>query len=359
MNGDTGAVVTVEGRLDPDELGVTLPHEHLFLDGASTSFELPDEPYKQRLAKRDVSLDILGYVRQNPLAVEDNRMLASKAEAIEEVAEFHQAGGDAIVDLTSKDDSDPRRVRAVSRATDVHVIHGTSYYVRKDHPDRIDRQDVSDLEAEFVADVEEGIFDTRIRAGIVGEIGLSGTIHDQEEKVLRAGARAAARTGAPLNIHPPIFGPEPVPVGANAALDVVEEEGLSLDRVVVSHLDGDHYALQDCSDHATLADRGAYVEFDLWGGWNIYLERHDHTYPSDATRVDAVLELLRQGYEDRLLLSHDVCTKMQLTKYGGFGYSHLLNNVVPWLYAKDVSWDTIDRILVDNPRRVLTFDEPG
>jgi phosphotriesterase-related protein len=356
MSTDSGTVVTVDGRIDPADLGTTMTHEHVFLDMVSGWFEKPTRPEEQRLAREPITLENLGYVRTNPLKNKDNMRLESTDEAIEELEAYVRAGGDTVVDVTPKNvGADPVRVRRIARATGLQFVHGTAYYTRPSHGSHVDESTVEELEAEFVSDVREGIAETDVRAGQIGEIGLSGTIHEQEEKVLRAGARAARRTGASLNIHPPLFGPEPSPRAALGALDVVEAEGLPLGRVVVSHMDQDHAAMQDLSDHARIAERGAYVEFDEWDAWDMYMAEKDHAYPSDATRVDAAVDLVERGHGDRLLFSHDVCTKMQLTAYGGKGYAHVHHNVLPWLRSRGVDREDLETILVENPKRVLTF----
>lgn len=74
--------------------------------------------------------------------------------------------------------------------------------------------------------------------------------------------------------------------------------------------------------------------------------------------MKAVLALLDDGYEDRLLFSHDVCMKIQRREYGGFGYSHLPENILPTLERRGVSGDTLDQITVENPQIVLKFDPP-
>jgi len=358
MSADAGTVVTVQGQIDPEELGTTLTHEHVFLDMVAGWFERPSKPEEQRLAREPMTLENFGYVRRNPLQNKDNMRLESTTEAIEELESYYRAGGDTVVDVTPKNvGADPVRIRRIARATGLQFVHGTAYYTRPSHTDRVDDSTTDELEAEFVSDVVDGIGETDVRAGLIGEIGLSGTIHDQEEKVLRAGARAAERTGAPLNVHPPLFGPEPSPQAALEALDIIESEGLALDRVVVSHMDQDHAAMQDLTDHERIADRGAYLEFDEWDAWDMYMQEKDHAYPSDATRVDAVAELVEGGHADRLLLSHDVCTKMQLTKYGGNGYAYIHHHVLPWLRARGLTDAEIETMLRTNPKRVLTFGE--
>jgi phosphotriesterase-related protein len=356
MSADTGKVVTVRGPIDPGELGMTMTHEHVFLDMVTGWFTKPATPEAQRLSREPVTLENLEYIRTNPLKNKDNMRLESTPEAIEELEQYARAGGKTIVDVTPKSaGADPERVRRIARATGVQFVHGTAYYTRPSHSDHVDESTVDELEEEFVSDVQSGISDTDVRAGQIGEIGLSGTIHPEEEKVLRAGANAAQRTGASLNIHPPLFGPEPSPVAALEALDVIESEGLPLDRVVVSHMDQDHDAMQDLSDHEEIAERGAYLEFDEWDAWDMYMADDEHAYPSDATRVDAVVELVESGYADRLLFSHDVCTKMQLTKYGGKGYAYIPDHVLPWLRDRGVSEEAIGMIVEENPKTILSF----
>ena len=358
MATDAGMVVTVRGRIDPDELGMVMTHEHVFLDMVTGWFTKPTEPEAQRLAREPVSLENLGYIRMNPLKNKDNMRLESTPEAIEELEQYRRAGGQTIVDVTPKSaGADPERVRRIARATDLQFVHGTAYYTRPSHSDHVDTSTVDELEAEFVDDVRSGIGTTDVRAGQIGEIGLSGTIHPQEEKVLRAGANAARGTGASLNIPPPLFGPEPSPTAALSALDIVESEGLPLDRVVVSHMDQDHDAMQDLSTHKRIADRSAYIEFDQWDAWDMYLADKQHAYPSDATRVDATVELVDDGYTDRLLLSHDICTNMQLVNYGGKGYAYLPDRVLPRLRSLGVSEAELRTIVEANPKRVLEFAE--
>lgn len=65
--------------------------------------------------------------------------------------------------------------------------------------------------------------------------------------------------------------------------------------------------------------------------------------------------LIKEGYEDRLLISHDIHTKNSLTKYGGHGYSHILKNIVPKMLTRGISQQQVDKILIHNPKRWLTF----
>lgn len=65
--------------------------------------------------------------------------------------------------------------------------------------------------------------------------------------------------------------------------------------------------------------------------------------------------LIREGYEDRLLIAHDIHTKHRLTKYGGHGFSHILKNIVPKMLSRGITQNQVDKILIENPKQWLTF----
>jgi phosphotriesterase-related protein len=363
MSDPVGSIITVTGCIEPNELGITLPHEHLFADWRR--YEPPESAYEREIAEAPISLENLWWIRRNPTQHKDNLRLASLEDAVDEVRYFRDAGGTSIVDVTPKHrGSDPVRARAVANETGINVVQGTSFYTAKTHPERIADAGIEDLADEFVTDVTEGIDGTDVRAGLIGEIGVSGRIHNDEEKVLRAGARAACRTGASVSVHPPGRTPYsqkdrtyPPSRWGLEILDIVEEEGLPPDRLVVCHQDRSAW-YNDLSYQKELAGRGAYVEYDLFGHTRYY-EEYEDILPSDAQRVEYLAELIGAGYESRLLISHDAFLKYHRKKYGGFGYSHILENVISIFRALDVSEDRINEILVKNPRRFLTFQEPS
>ncbi|WP_255152170.1 phosphotriesterase family protein [Halorarius halobius] len=364
MSNDTGYAVTVDGRLEPSELGLTLPHEHLVCDFSEALYSPPESAYKRSIATDPVSLDNLWFIDQNPLGHEANFVLDSFEDAVTEVGYFNQVGGDTMVDVTPKNVSgDPEFVRAVSRETGVNMIHGTAHYMQRVHPDYVSDATVEELEAEFVDDVRNGIGETDIRAGIIGEIGLSGRIEPDELTVLRAAARAAVRTGAPLTIHPPGRTDHSRKGGEYSTarwgldiLDIVEEEGLAPERVVLCHMDRTVHA--DPEAQREVADRGAYIEYDLWG-LDGYLPHLEDAFPSDYWRTDAVHGLIEDGHAENLLFSHDAGAKTRLKTYGGGGFSLLFENILPRLRDRGVSKKTLEQITVDNPRDLLTFDAPA
>jgi phosphotriesterase-related protein len=366
MTGDSGLIVTVEGRIDPDDLSVTLPHEHLLKFGkdAQDDYDFPESAYEREIAESQISLENLWWIHQQPAQHLDNLELSSLKDAVEELEHFRSAGGNSVVDVTPKQrGSDPRLLRAIAMETGLNIVRGTSFYTVEAHPERVESATIEAVADEFVNDVREGIGDTDVRAGLIGEIGLSGHIHEQEEKVLRAGARAARRTGAALSVHPPGRTPYsqkdrtyPSSRWGLDILDITEEEGVPPDRVILCHQDRSAW-YNDLSYEMELAERGAYVEYDLFGYVRYYEEFQD-THPSDAQRVEYLSELIKAGYGSRLLISHDIFTKHRLKKYGGHGYSHILENIVPIFEGLDTPEEAVRNVLIENPKRVLTFDDP-
>jgi phosphotriesterase-related protein len=182
--------------------------------------------------------------------------------------------------------------------------------------------------------------ETGIRAGIIGEIGVDKPwLSAQEERVHRAAARAARRTGLAITTHAVQSS-----VGLDQ-LDVFEAEGADLSRIVIGHADSN----PSLDYHLAIAERGATVEYDFLGMSFTPLERH-----GEGRIADLLCELLSRGHVERILLSQDVCHDSQLRRYGGNGYTHLADTFLPRLRGAGVSDDEIRTITIDNPRRLLT-----
>ena len=201
--------------------------------------------------------------------------------------------------------------------------------------------------ASIMKEIENGVAGTDVRPGIIGEIGTSESILPTEERALRAAARAHRDTGLAISVHTYGFAPQ-----ALEALDILEAEGADLERVAIGHLD---HGPMDIELHKAIAARGAFVEYDGFGkdGW--YMDPLSSWLPHDTDRLAAVVAMLSAGFIDRLLLACDVYSRMQLTSYGGWGYEHLPRHVAPALRHLGVSTGEVERILVENPRRLLTI----
>src|SRR5581483_10455510 len=133
----------------------------------------------------------------------DNLRLFSESDATAEMLLYRAAGGGTVVDATSIGiNRDPLGLARISRASGVQVVMGAGYYVAEYHPPAVSGLSEVAIYEQIVRDVEDGVDDTGLRSGIIGEIGMTWPVHPDEVKVLRAAARAQVRTGAPLLIHP-------------------------------------------------------------------------------------------------------------------------------------------------------------
>lgn len=345
-------IQTVTGEIRPDELGVTLPHEHLLFDLTSW-FNMPEESTKKQLALSRVSMSKLGELRRDPDSCRDNLVNYDIDLAIEELLYYKRAGGKSLCDVTSVGlGRDPSALRAISLQTGINIVAGCGYYWAASHPARVNSMSEDQLRDEIVNDITRGIGGTDVKAGIIGEIGTTWpTPTASEEKVLRAAARAHQKTKGTINIHPFCGVPRPWAKNVHHLLDIVQEEGGELSRVVLSHMDQNGF---DMEAHISLARRGAYIEYDTFGQ-EVYYDRFGGWDPRDTERVQALVHMIKAGYLSQLLISHDVCHKTHLKKYGGHGYDHILNYIVPMLRTMGVPQKHIEQIITENPKRVLAI----
>jgi len=299
-------VMTVLGPVDAAKLGTTLPHEHLFCDLARVTYV-----WEQRLT--EVAL------------------------AVREAEYFADAGGRTIVDVTSRNlGRNPEGLVQVAKATGLNIVMGCGWYREPYYDEEVYEKSTNELADGIVREIDHGVRDSGIRPGIIGEIGCwRANIAPSEERSFRAAARAHKATGLTITTHA-----AHTPVGLKQ-LDLLEDEGVDLRRVIVGHCD----THPEADYHEAIAKRGAWVEFDFIRGiyeWEMEKE------------VRLITEFVRRGYLNQLLLSHDVCMKTHLKAYKGGGYEYLLARFVPRLLGKGITQEEIDVITRDNPRRALS-----
>ena len=348
----TGKAQTVLGHIAPDDLGVTLTHEHLLIDLSGLARHSPDT-VPTDIYSRKVSLETLGYIQYYFADVADNNRLLDVETAIEEVALYKQHGGSSLVEATNIGIvRNPLGLRRIAFETGVNIIMGSSYYVGDLHPPDMDAKSEDEIVAEVVLDITKGVDDTGVRAGIIGEVGCSWPLTDNERKVLRASARAQSLTGAPLLIHPGRNERSPEQI-----IGILRDAGADLGKTIMGHLD------RTVTERATLkqiVEAGCYLEWDLFGReQSYYVLDPGFDLPSDAKRLDDIAWAVSQGYGDKVVIAHDIFTKHRLLKYGGHGYFYILANIVPRMRERGFDEASINKILVDNPARALTFSAPS
>jgi phosphotriesterase-related protein len=335
-------VETVLGPVDPEELGVTLAHEHLLFDlrclweapppARAHLVEAEPTPANRSELERDL------YHSKRTLH-QDNPDLASR-----EATRFGEAGGGTIVDLTTIGLApDPNALRRIATATGLHIVAGAGYYREKCLPEDVLEKSVEELEEELHGWVVEGMYGTDVRAGILGELGTMSPIRPFEERQLRAAAQVQRKTGVAINVHPSIWAHEHLRI-----IDILEGAGADLTRVAISHCD----QLVEPDWHARIAERGVTLCFDTFGAEFEY-DSDGSREPTDAERIECLLRLLDAGRASQLVLSHDICSLLQLHRYGGPGYDHVPTTIVGRLREAGASAADVDQMLTSNPGRLL------
>lgn len=347
---EPGTVQTVLGPIGTDDLGVTLPHEHLLLDEMLPKFAPEFSPHASAWTRAQWTAPLTlanRYENQRQGTLyRDNLSLGSIEEAIAECEDFRLHGGSTIVDLTSVGlGRDPLSLRRISQASGVHVVMGAGHYVAEYHRSDIADLDVSAISDEIVAEAQSGIGELKIRPGIIGEVGLTWPVHPEEDKVLRACVRASLESELPLSIHPGRSVEAPLDACAR-----IDKCGGDLSRTVIGHIDR---TLFDIEDMDRLARTGCYVEFDLFGQEEAYSRWTPAAMPNDGGRIRSIMELGERGYSDQLLISQDIGSKSRTQVYGGEGRSHIVKRVVPFMRMLGAGDDLLNKLLIANPARML------
>ncbi len=345
-----GMVQTVLGPVDPAGIGVTMMHEHILATAPHIAVP-PEDPAARAVFEAPLDFDVLRAIRFGGRANRANCGLEDEGLAADELARYARAGGRTVVDATSRGiGRDPKGLARIAKATGLHIVMGSSWYVASTHPpeDGVARASEADLAARIVAEFTDGVDGSGIRPGLIGEVGCSWPLEAAERKVLRASARAQRETGAALSIHPGRDPRAPFEI-----IEVLRDAGADLTRTVMCHVDrtiGDRPTLR------RLAASGIVIEFDLFGyegsyyAWELPIDM-----PNDSRRIRMLRWLADEGFGGSLVVSHDVYFKDKLARWGGQGYSHIVENAVPLMRRQGMAEAAIQGMLVDTPRRLLTL----
>jgi phosphotriesterase-related protein len=218
----------------------------------------------------------------------------------------------------------------------VFIVAGGGLHARSDYPSDVFRKSADQVADDFVALARTE------RWGVIGEMGTGTAIpmDPEERKALQAAAKAHVRTGLPIITHTS----DGCARCALEQVDVFESAGANLGRVVIGHLNDINQDLT--STAVAIAKRGTNLGFD-------------HSGKPDDDRLDeyvrTVLTILNAGYEERIFLSSDFASSRFLRKNGGPGIDMTVMTFVPRLRRAGVTDSIIRKILVENPRRLLTF----
>lgn len=336
----------VLGEVARGDLGIVTPHEHIFINLSAFFDERPlmDIPNP---AEEKVKMEHLGQLNRDPYALKDNLKMDDYDTQKKEILRFKRAGGTTIVDATMPGiGREPKTLARISEETGINVVMGTGYYVTSTHPESLKSMTEEEIADEMVRELTEGV--DGVKAGVIGEIGISEVFNEDERRVLRASAIAHKKTGAGVLVHI-----NPWTTNGLEAAEILLEKGVAPDRIAISHID-----VENTEDYVfKMLEMGVYVEFDNFGK-EYYVEaaaRRDGygCFVTDVQRVEFVKKLIERGYVNQILLSCDVCLKTLLRTYGGWGYDHVLVNIVPMMKEAGISEKDIDTMLKVNPINFL------
>ena len=212
----------------------------------------------------------------------------------------------------------------------------------------MDEWTADDIAEQIVRDLTEGIDGTDIKAGVIGEIGTSEQVRPNEEKSLLAAAIAGKETGAPIYVHTYPWGRQ-----ALFVIDLLIKNGIDPARIVICHLD-----VEPDIDYAkAVLARGVFLEFDNFGK-EFYIHPADRGFAGgifirDIERVRLIKQMIEWGHADQILVTNDICIRMMLQEYGGWGYGHILRNIVPMMEDEGMDRENIDLIIKSNPKRLF------
>jgi len=336
--------------LKKSELGIVAPHEHVLLDLTAFYQALP-VPGVEDPATQKVEMWNLGILSRDCYALKDNLLLDNEEVAIRELSFFKSAGGTTVVDASLPGiGRNPQGLARIAKETGLNIIMGTGFYVGETHPKALDAMTEAEIGELMVQELTQGV--DGVRAGYIGEIGISEIFDDKERRVLRAAAIAHHKTGAAINVHI-----NPWTTNGIEAADILLAAGVNPKRICISHVDVENreeYIL-------ALLKKGVYIEFDNFGK-EYYIRREVRNsgygnFVHDTQRVALLKKLIDQGYLSQLLLTCDLCLKNLLHCYGGWGYDHVLTNIVPMMEDEGITNEQIQTMLTKNPADWLCGEE--
>jgi phosphotriesterase-related protein len=352
----TTYAITTTGPVAAEQLGIVLPHEHLLFD--LTGFlTTPLDDQEREIAVAPMSLGNAGHLRRSPLVSRENLYMLSEEVAVRELGYFREAGGGTVVDCTLPEmQRDVVAAARVAERAGINVIVVTGHYVKAMQDDGLERQSVAEITEWMIRELREGIENTGIRAGAI-KFGLTSVprMPPEERKCLEAAAQAQVETGAPITIHNPL----PFEKRGLEVIRLLTRAGADPERVIMGHMT---HTSPDDAYHRSIMDTGATIEFDRFGQelyqeaeagfnrWGLYAGE-----PRDSEVVGEIVKLVKDGYVDRILMSHDIGFRNGLRSFGGFGYAHVPYRIARYLRQQGLDDYELDQLLVRNSARLFAY----
>ena len=312
------SIETALGAIPESELGVTLSHEHVLVFMGADN-------------------------RHYPWLFDWEK---TRGRVTRELTEAKAGGVDALIDLTTPDlGRDVQFVAEVAAASRMNVVVATGIW--RDVPRSFWERDPEQIADIFVREIEVGIGETGIKAGVIKVANDAEGVTPQAELVLRGAARALKRTGCPISTHQ--WAPKEV---GRRQVEIFQEEDAPMERICIGH----SADTTDVDYLTELLNTGVYLSMDR--------------YPGRPGRLDwrqrnaTVKALVDGGWTHRLMLGHDynpgpvLAGQRETPEAKRTGYLHLATVALPALRSDGVSDEAIDMMLRDVPRNFLTGKKP-
>ncbi|WP_174614740.1 phosphotriesterase family protein [Virgibacillus ihumii] len=302
-------IQTVIGRVEKDKFGVCAAHEHLSIDLSRIKND------------RDTILDDVPGME-------------------EELHHFYEASGRSLIELTNDGmGRNVKRLKHLSEVSGVHIVTCTGFYKDPFIPKFARGWSQDQFAAHFINEINEGIDETDIYPGVIGEVGTSkNEIKPIERELILGAGKAGVETGLTVSTHTTLgtLGREQV--------DMLFGLGLSADQIVIGHQDLN----PNKEEVLDVLHSGVYIGFDTIGKIN---------YRPDEERMAFLLDFIEKGFHKQILLSADLTRKSHWKKHGGPGYDLVLRDFIPKLQEAGVSNQVITDLLVNNPANAYSIKE--
>lgn len=303
-------IQTVNGPIRPENLGITMCHEHMALD-------------------------------LSPVRGDDDSNFSDINLIADEINQMTAYGVRSAIEVTCNDmGRDVRRLKELSDRCQINIVASTGCYLEPYHTEWVRACEVEALAELFYREVTEGIEDTGVKAGVIGEV-ASGEprMAPSEEKVLIAAALAGKRAGCAVSTHCQM---------GKLALEhsaLLQRHGMNPAKIVLGHLDLN----DDCNYLEEVLKTGVNIGFDTIG---------KTAYLSDEARADHLMWLIERGYADQIMLSQDISRKSYFAAYGKYsGYAAVMKDFVPLLEERGITQETIDCLLILNPAQIFNLPD--
>jgi phosphotriesterase-related protein len=323
----SSVVESVTGPISVEQLGKTLIHEHFV-------FGYPG-------FQGDVTLG----------GFNENEALETAIAAAKKMMSF---GIQTVVDPTPNEcGRNPFFLKKVSEATGLQIICATGYYYEGEGapPYFKLRQGLGTAEEEiyemFKVEITEGIAGTGIKPGIIKLASSKDEITEYEKMFFRAAARVHQETGIVILTHTQegTMGPEQA--------KMLIELGVDSSKIIIGHMCGN----TNPAYHKEVLDQGVRIGFDRFGIQVLVGAPFDHE------RINTLVSLLNEGYEDQILLSHDsiivwlgrppVMDEQVSQIMGNWQPAHIFENILPVLREKGINETQFDKMLGGNAKALF------